>query len=118
MSDGSDGLTFRDPATFEVIGSVAVTEAGEPVMHLNELECVEDRVWANIWHLDRIVRIDPRSGEVDGVLDMRGVLEPHPNEAEAGAVLNGIAWDAAAGTFLVTGKFWPELIEIRLTDAD
>jgi len=118
MSDGSSGLTFRDAETFEVIGWVEVTLAGEPIANLNELECVEGSVWANVWMSDAIVRIDPGDGQVTGVLDLRGLIEPHPAEADRGAVLNGIAWDAVDGTFLVTGKYWPELIEIRVHEAE
>jgi glutamine cyclotransferase len=118
MSDGSSGLTFRDAETFEVIGWVGVTLAGEPVAKLNELECVEGSVWANVWMSDAIVRVDPGDGQVTGVLDLRGLIEPHPAEADRGAVLNGIAWDAVDGTFLVTGKYWPELIEIRVAEPE
>jgi glutaminyl-peptide cyclotransferase len=118
MSDGSDRLTFRDPATFEAIGSLEVTLDGEPLRRLNELECVDGAVWANVWLSDDVVRIDPVSGRVTGRLDLAGIIEPHPRSVQADAVLNGIAWDAAAGTFLVTGKRWPELIEIRLLEGE
>lgn len=114
MSDGSDQLIFRDPDTFEIIGSVAVTEAGQPLTRLNELECVGGAVWANVWHTDRIVRIDPELGVVDGVLDLSGILEPHPARKNSTSVLNGIAYDETSDTFLVTGKRWPEMIEIRV----
>jgi glutaminyl-peptide cyclotransferase len=114
MSDGSDRLTFRDAATFEVIGSVAVRLDGEVLPLLNELECVEGSVWANVWLSDSIVRIDPDSGHVTARLDLGGIIEPHPQATDAAAVLNGIAWDAASQTFLVTGKRWPELLQIRL----
>lgn len=114
MSDGSDELTFRDPDSFDVIGSVAVTLDGAPLTRLNELECVDGAVWANVWKEDVIVRIDPSDGRVRAFLDLDGILEPHPADADPAAVLNGIAWDESAGTFLVTGKRWPELIEIRV----
>jgi len=116
MSDGSDRLTFRDPATFEALGSVSVTLTGRPLDRLNELECVDGEVWANVWQSDRIVRIDPEGGAVTGTLDLRGLLvaEPAPGEPEPD-VLNGIAWDADTGTFLVTGKLWPELVQIRVS---
>ncbi len=116
MSDGSDRLSFRDASTFDVSGSLAVTFEGQPLHRLNELECVEGSVWANVWGSDVVVRIDPADGHVEGLLDLRGILEPHPATSDPGAVLNGIAWDAATGTFLVTGKLWPELIEIRVSD--
>jgi glutaminyl-peptide cyclotransferase len=116
MSDGSDRLTFRDAATFEIIGSVAVRLDGEALPLLNELECVDGSVWANVWLSDSIVRIDPDSGRVTARLDLGGIIEPHPQAIDAAAVLNGIAWDAVSQTFLVTGKRWPELLQIRLLE--
>jgi glutamine cyclotransferase len=118
MSDGSDELTFRDAATFAPIGSVPVTLGGASLYRLNELECVEGAVWANVWGSDVIVRIDPDEGRVTGLLDLRGVIEPHPSAADSGAVLNGIAHHASAGTLLVTGKDWPEIIEIRILEEE
>ena len=116
MSDGSADLTFRDPETFEAQGSVTVTVFGQHLPRLNELECVGDAVWANVWKTNLMVRIDPHDGAVTGVLDLSGIIEPHPVLSDSGAVLNGIAYDAEADSFLVTGTLWPELIEIRLLD--
>jgi len=118
MSDGSERLTFRHAETFEALGHVRVTLDGGPLEDINELECVGDAVWANVWRTDTIVRIDPASGQVTGRLDLSGIIEPHPAQADAGAVLNGIAYDAEADTFLVTGKNWPEMIEIRVRGPD
>ncbi len=117
MSDGSDRLTFRDPETFEVLGFVPVTASGQPLARLNELECVGDEVWANVWQTEAIVRVDSADGRVTGVLDLDGVIEPDPAESDRSAVLNGIAYDAEAETFLITGKYWPELIEIRVSES-
>jgi glutaminyl-peptide cyclotransferase len=116
MSDGSDRLTFRDPLTFESLGGVDVMVAGRARDALNELECAEGAVWANLYMTDRIMRIDPANGAVTGVLDLEGIIDPHPQESRAGAVLNGIAFDPVADTYLVTGKLWPELIEIRILE--
>jgi glutaminyl-peptide cyclotransferase len=118
MSDGSDRLTFRDPETFEPVGGVDVTIAARARDALNELECAEGAVWANVYLTDRIVRIDPATGTVTGVLDLAGIIDPHPDEADPSAVLNGIAYDTVADTYLVTGKLWPEVIEIRVFDPD
>lgn len=114
MSDGSDTLTFRDPTTFEPTGTVGVTIAGEPLVRLNELECVDDQVWSNVWETPYIVRIDPASGVVTAVLDMTGLADPDPSATDPGAVLNGIAYDPATDTFLVTGKLWPTMYELRV----
>lgn len=115
MSDGSDRLTFRDPETFEVQGSVPVTLEGDPLERLNELECVAGVVWANVWQEDRIVRIDPASGRVTGVLDASALLDAEERRALGPeAVLNGIAWRADESSFLLTGKLWPALFEVRI----
>jgi glutaminyl-peptide cyclotransferase len=116
MSDGSATLAFRDPETFETTGSVQVTAAGQPVTMLNELECVDGDVWANVWETPWIVRIDPATGVVTGVLDMTGLAVPDPSATDPGAVLNGIAYDPERGTFLLTGKLWPTLYEVRIAD--
>lgn len=105
MSDGSADLTFRDPQTFAERRSVTVTRSGEPVTNLNELECVAGEVWANVWYSDEILRIDPDSGEVLAVVDASGLLTE--DEAQTADVLNGIAYDQASETFLITGKLWP-----------
>lgn len=114
-SDGTPRLTFHDPDGFALLGSVDVTMDGDPLARLNELECIGDAVWANVWYEDRIVRIDPATGRVEAWLDLSGLLTP-AQRAEAGpqGVLNGIAWRAEAGTMLVTGKLWPVVVELRI----
>ncbi len=111
-SDGTDRLRFHDPVTFAERDSVAATLDGAPVTRLNELECVGGQVWANVWQTDRIVRIDPASGQVTAVVDAAGLLDP---ARRAGAdVLNGIAAvPGDGGEFLVTGKLWPVTFRVR-----
>ena len=111
MSDGSSSLTFRDPATFAPTGAVTVTMDGQPVERLNELECVGDRVYANIWMTDLIVRIDPSTGQVDAAIDAANLLQP--SERFGADVLNGIAYDPEKDVFLITGKLWPRMFEVR-----
>lgn len=110
MSDGSDQLWFRDPETFAILRQVTVTQDGEPVERLNELECAQDKVFANVWQTDTIVRIDPDSGVVEAVIDASGLLSP--SEAAQADVLNGIAYMKDRDRFLVTGKHWPWLFEV------
>jgi glutamine cyclotransferase len=122
MSDGSPTLTFRDPATFEETGTVDVTLDGEPVEELNELECVREgdgreRIYANVWHTDTIVVIDPTDGAVTAVVDAAPLRDEAAVPADdTNRVLNGIAHDADAGTFWLTGKLWPEMYEVRLVE--
>lgn len=110
-SDGTDRLRFHDPDTFAETGAVSVTLDGAPLTELNELECVDGQVWANVWRTDRIVRIDPADGRVTAVLDAAGLLDP---ARRAGAdVLNGIA-RCGDGEYLLTGKLWPVTFVVRM----
>jgi glutaminyl-peptide cyclotransferase len=117
MSDGSSHLFVRDPQTFRLTDMIQVTRDGAPVERLNELECVGDHVYANIWQTDTIVRIQSATGYVDAVVDAAGLLDADVRAGlDAGAVLNGIAYNPETDTFYVTGKLWPSLFEVRLTD--
>ncbi len=113
MSDGTPTLDFRDSTTFELLSSVDVTLSGAPVSMLNELECVDGTVWANIWQSSLIVQIDPATGDVIGVLNA-ATLTPPSVADDNSAVLNGIAYDPADGTFLLTGKLWPSIFRVRI----
>ncbi len=114
MSDGSATLTVRDPRTFTVIGRVPVNLDGSPVPLLNELECVRGAVYANVWQTNALVEIDKTSGAVRNVIDASGLLTDA--EAVPADVLNGIAYNRKQDTFLLTGKLWPKLFEVRLPE--
>lgn len=112
MSNGSSTIVFRDPDTFEVLREIEVTEDGEPVSSLNELEWVEGEIFANVYPTNDIVRIDPDTGEVTGRLDMTPLKE----QEQDGEVTNGIAYMEAEDRLFVTGKLWSSVYEIELTD--
>jgi glutamine cyclotransferase len=114
MSDGSDKLFFLDPNTFEVVRSLAVTMDGQPLERINELEWIKGEVWANVWMSDMIVRIDPATGQVVGALDMTGLLKEPRRDGDD--VLNGIAYDADGDHTFVSGKRWPLIFEIKVTE--
>ena len=110
MSDGSDILTLRDPVTFAITGSMKVTSDLVSVNRLNELECVDNHVYANMWQTDTIIGIDTSSGHVDRVIDA-SALQTYEGVSVAN-VLNGIAYSKASDSFLVTGKLWPLMFEV------
>lgn len=116
VSDGTPILRFLDPVTRAEIGRVQVTFRGRPLPRLNELEWIDGEVWANVWMQDAIVRIDPATGVVTGVVDLTGLLPDRTGMEVADDVLNGIAWDPDGRRLFVTGKHWPTLFEIRVTD--
>jgi glutamine cyclotransferase len=113
MSDGTSYLRFLDPSNFKVMRRLQVIDdSGHPIDNLNELEFIRGEIYANVWHSDDVLRISPETGEVLGVIDLRGIIDKR--ELQGGdAVLNGIAYDAPNNRLFVTGKLWPSLFEIR-----
>ncbi len=115
LSDGTSQIRFLHPETFKVLRTIDVRDAdGSPVVEINELEYVKGEIYANIWHSDRIARIDPQSGKVTGWIDLTNLF-PNRSDAETEDVLNGIAYDAQGDRLFVTGKLWSKLFEIQVT---
>jgi glutamine cyclotransferase len=113
LSDGTNRIRFLDPTTFRVVRTIEVTEEGKPVERLNELEWINGEIFSNVWQTNEVVRIDPVSGRVRGVIDFSGLLDPQDRGPETD-VLNGIAYDAATDRLFITGKRWPKIFEVRL----
>jgi glutamine cyclotransferase len=113
LSDGTERLRFLDPVTFEEKRSVSVLARGHGVARLNELEYIKGEVFANVWGTQYVVRIDPTTGTVLGVIDFTGLLSAEDRDYTTD-VLNGIAYDAKGDRLFVTGKRWPKLFEVRL----
>jgi len=114
MSNGSDTITVRDCCRFQTIKRIPIKRDGKPVKKLNELEWHDNALWANVWYSDSILKIDPNSGKVTGVLNIA------PLRKKSGAtgddqVVNGIA-SAGKNRLWVTGKFWPKIYLIELTE--
>ena len=113
LSDGSPTIKRIDPATFKDVGHITVTANGRPLDQINELEVVDGAILANVWHAPYLVRIDPASGRVNAVVDLRPlVAEIKARDPEA--VPNGIAWDGVHRRLFVTGKLWPTMFEVTL----
>ena len=113
MSNGSSTLQFIDPISFNTTSTLEVTENGLAISQLNELEWVEGKIYANIWHTDRIIIINPLNGEVEASVDLKGLL-PKPLRTHKTNVLNGIAYDTKEKRLFVTGKYWPRLYHIAI----
>lgn len=116
MSNGSDTLQRRDPDTFDLLEEIPVTRNDSSVHNLNELECVGENIYANVYRSNEIVRIDRTSGVVTGALDAEALAVASGRPEHGGAVFNGIAYDGRTGTFYVTGKLWPVVFEIELRE--
>ena len=114
MSDGSAKLFTRNAETFELIDSFTVSQNGNPIKDLNELECVDGFIYANVWHTDRILKINKENGNVVAEVDASSLLTAEERRGlSREAVLNGIAYDAEKESFFITGKLWPSLFEVK-----
>ncbi len=112
MSDGSSNLYFLDPVTFQRTGQVAVHDGNTSIDQLNELEYINGDIYANIFLTQKIAVINPQTGAVKAWLDLTGLKAANAQGSES--VLNGIAYDTQNNRLFVTGKYWPNLYEIRL----
>lgn len=115
MSDGTNVLYFFEPEMFTVVSRIEVYDNEKKVDQLNELEYINGEIWANIWMSDLIARIDPVSGKVLAYIDLNGIL-PETDRKPDTDVLNGIAYDQEGNRVFVTGKKWPKLYEIKITE--
>jgi len=113
MTSGGDQLVQRDPETFEPLSSVTITANGERIIGANELECVDGHVWANVYGTTRALKIEKATGQVVEEVDLSSVVPAGVNARDLDHVPNGIAFNPEDGTFFVTGKLWPELLEVR-----
>lgn len=114
MSDGSSRLFQRSTDHFQIQKILWVKHAGQPCGLLNDLICVEDQLYGNVWGKEIILRIDKHSGEVTGIVDASGLLSQEQKmRLTSDSVMNGLAYRKEKQTFLVTGKHWPSIFEVR-----
>ncbi|HEX7533864.1 MAG TPA: glutaminyl-peptide cyclotransferase [Syntrophales bacterium] len=113
MSDGTAVLRFLNSRTYKMVRQIEVLDRGKSLPNINELEYIKGEIYANVWGTDYIVRISPRTGQVLGWVDLRDLYR-YVGAGRNIDVLNGIAYDAKGDRLFVTGKYWPNLFEIRL----
>ncbi len=115
MSDGTEKIYFIEPETFQVKRSIKVHNEEGDIQFLNELEMINDTLYANVYQYDLIVQIDPNTGMVLGhiyMAELRNAFEPNLEMD----VLNGIAKDSSKDGFYVTGKKWPFMFRVKLKE--
>lgn len=117
ISDGSSWLRFLDTTHYQKGSTLQVKEGGRSIKGLNELEVVDDLIYANIYPGDCIAQIDPQSGEVVGWIDLAGLI-PLSERSNHSAVANGIAYNPETGELFVTGKLWPYIYQLKLLDTE
>ncbi|MBR5644651.1 MAG: glutaminyl-peptide cyclotransferase [Salinivirgaceae bacterium] len=112
MSDGTETIHFIDTATMQEHHRIEVCDTEGPVTELNELEFVNGLIYANIYCTDNIVAIDPATGKVLKIIDMRNLLDKSKLTQRVD-VLNGIAYQPSTNRWFVTGKLWPAMFQVE-----
>ena len=115
MSDGSEKIWIVNPETFKEIDYINIYIGANKVKNVNELEWVNDRIYGNVYLRDAIAKINPQTGAVEAILDLKDLkskVTQHPDLD----VLNGIAYNAKTKTFFVTGKNWDKMFEISISE--
>ncbi len=113
MSDGTQRLTFLDSATYAPVKTLEVYDQNGGVVQLNELEWINGFIYANIYTTSIIAKIDPRTGQVMGKLDLTSLTNDAKSRYPEALELNGIAFDPATRHIYVTGKLWPSIYQIQ-----
>ena len=112
MSDGTNNLYILDKKYLTETGRIEVYDNEGAIDNINELEYVNDKIYANIYRQNKIVVIDPLSGKILENIDMSGLLSPSDYHDRID-VLNGIAYNPSTSSFYVTGKYWPKMFEVK-----
>ncbi len=111
-SDGSSVIrAYSADADYRPLSSRLIFQGQLLATQLNELECVGRDIWANVYLSNDILRIDGETGLATGILNLEAL---DPRLPGLGLVLNGIAYDAADNSYLVTGKQWPWIYRLRI----
>ncbi|MFO1249388.1 MAG: glutaminyl-peptide cyclotransferase [Alphaproteobacteria bacterium] len=121
-SDGSSRLFFLSPQDFSTKRTLKVLSGGRYLENINELEYAQGYIWANVFEDWDLVKISPVTGCVEARLDLkplrarmakadRDAIDSDPN-----FIPNGVAYDAATGLFTLTGKYWPILYSVRISE--
>lgn len=110
MSDGKNVIRVINPSNFTLDKVINVLDENSPVQFLNELELVDNILYANIWQSDKIAMIDVNTGNVISYLEMGALRDMLPT-VEGIDVLNGITYNYDTKTFYATGKNWPLFFE-------
>ena len=114
QTDKTEKIWKMNPETQKMIDYVNVYSGSFKIKSINELEWVNGKIYTNVWQKELIAVVDPKTGAVEGILDMSG-LRKFIN-AEPTDFLNGIAYNPKTKTIFVTGKNWNKMFEIKVSE--
>ncbi len=120
-TDGSSNIFFLDcNNNLRVKNTINVFSDKGSLQKLNALVYAKGFIYANVYFSGEIFKIDPKSGKVLNKYDMINLVQYELDKKTLtkyrlndGEVLNGIAYDKNRDIFLVTGKHWGYVYEVK-----
>ncbi len=112
-SDGTSKIYFFDDK-LNNIKTLNTTLHGKPVNNINELEYIDNYIWANVWQTNNIIIIDPNNGKVIRKIDFTNLINKYLKEYPNIDSFNGIAYNN--GKLYLTGKYYPYLFECKINN--
>jgi glutamine cyclotransferase len=111
-SDGSSRLRFWTPQ-FRSLGSIRMRSNCVPIRWLNDLECVGNRVFANVVDCPFVIEASLDDGQVARLIDCRCLMKL-ASPLDSRQILNGIAYRQESRTFYLTGKLWRSMFVVSM----
>ncbi len=116
VSDGSHRIYFYDSTSLTIQDTILVTEEGKLIDRINELEYIDNHIFANRWFSDIIFKIDPNTGTVINKYNFSAISQSIKADFPLSDVLNGIAYNPFDSSTMITGKLWPYMYKIMFTE--
>ena len=114
VSDGSNYLHFfkfpnKNTKVLELKYKIPIYINNYPLYNINELEFVDNYVYANIFTTFNIAKINLFNNKVEKIYNFKNLahIEGYYN------IMNGITYNKNKKTFLITGKKWTYIYEIK-----
>ncbi len=116
QSDGTEKIWVLDPETLKEIDYINVYSGTTKIKSINELEWVDGKIYGNVYQKDAVARINPKTGAVEGILNLAELKSKVNVQDIHNEVLNGIAYNPKTKTFFITGKNWDKMFEIKVNE--
>lgn len=106
LSDGTTKIRQLNQKLND-IKLISIKYNNKNIININELEWIDDKIWANIWQTNVIVIINPENGQIEKQINFDLPLRQdyHKNQD----VLNGIAYDNINNKLYITGKLFNKI---------
>ena len=114
VSDGSYYLHFyefpnKNTKILKFKYKIPIYIDGKPINNINELELVENYIYANIFTSSNIIKINTTNYKIEKIYNFSKLskTEGYNN------FMNGITFNKLKKTFLLTGKNWNYVYEVK-----